>query len=408
MEQKTDRVILHCDMNSFFASVELLSLPELREKPVAVCGNPENRHGIILAKNEHAKKFGVVTAETVWQARKKCPELVLVPPHRDRYEYYCGCLNELYQKYTDLVEPFSIDESWLDVTASLSLFGSGKDIADQIRAAVKKEMGLTLSVGVSFNKIFAKMGSDYRKPDATTVISRENFKKLLWPLPVENMFFVGEATAEKLNRIGIKSIGDLAAADEELLSDLFGKQGRMLSCYANGRDESPVAPASQKREVKSVGNGLTFKRDLRGENEFRMAVLSLSDTVAVRLRRHGLTCGGVKIDIKDPNFRVTSRQKQLSYRTNTAEEISRAAMELLENSWGFEKPVRLLTVTAIQLSAEEKEEQISFLDDGAGRREKAGKAERMMDEIRKRFGSHAITYGGLLNNELGIDIKEKK
>lgn len=156
MEQKTDRVILHCDMNSFFASVELLSLPELREKPVAVCGNPENRHGIILAKNEHAKKFGVVTAETVWQARKKCPELVLVPPHRDRYEYYCGCLNELYQKYTDLVEPFSIDESWLDVTASLSLFGSGKDIADQIRAAVKKEMGLTLSVGVSFNKILRR------------------------------------------------------------------------------------------------------------------------------------------------------------------------------------------------------------------------------------------------------------
>ena len=202
-----DRVILHCDMNGFFASVELLSRPDLRDRPVAVCGNPENRHGIILAKNEPAKKYGVVTAETIWQARKKCPDLVLLPPHYDKYSEFCRLINGIYQQYTDQVEPFSIDESWLDVTASQKLFGTGREIADAIRNRVKKELGLTLSAGVSFNKFFAKMGSEYKKPDATTEITRENFRELLWPLPIEEMFFVGFSTAQRLRGIGVDTIG---------------------------------------------------------------------------------------------------------------------------------------------------------------------------------------------------------
>ena len=207
MNHTVNRVILHCDMNGFYASVELLDYPQLRDKPMAVCGDPESRHGIILAKNEIAKQYGIVTAETLWQARKKCPELQTVPPHHQKYQYYSRLINDIYLQYTDMVEPFSVDESWLDVTASQKLFGSGRQIADKIRHQVKKELGLTLSAGVSFNKIFAKMGSDYKKPDATTVITLENYKELLWPLDIRDLFFVGKATADKLQGIGIHTIG---------------------------------------------------------------------------------------------------------------------------------------------------------------------------------------------------------
>ena len=259
-----DRVILHCDMNGFYASVELLDRPDLVNKPMAVCGNPESRHGIILAKNEIAKGFGVVTAETIWQARRKCPDLQLVAPHHDKYKAYSRKINQVYLQYTNMVEPFSIDESWLDVTASQQLFGSGVEIADQIRERIKAELGLTLSVGVSYNKIFAKMGSEYKKPDATTEITRQNYRDLLWPMDVGEMFFVGSATAEKLRSMGIYTIGDLARAKPPALEALLGKHGWMLHKYANGMDEEPVALYDQREQVKSVGNGITFKRNLQG------------------------------------------------------------------------------------------------------------------------------------------------
>ena len=236
-----DRTILHCDMNGFYASVELLDHPELRGTPMAVCGNPENRHGIILAKNEIAKKYGVTTAETLWQARKKCPPLQVVPPHHEKYRHYSKLINKLYLEFTDMVEPFRVDESWLDVTASLRLFGSGKEIADKIRATVRERLGLTLSAGVSFNKIFAKMGSDYKKPDATTVISRENFKNILWPMDINSMFFVGRSTAEKLKTRGINTIGQLALSDRKMIISILGKQGGLIHDYANGLDDTPVS-----------------------------------------------------------------------------------------------------------------------------------------------------------------------
>jgi DNA polymerase-4 len=399
-----DRVILHCDMNSFFASVELLDHPELRQVPVAVSGSPDSRHGIILAKNEAAKKYGVVTAETIWQALKKCPDLRFLPPHHEKYREFSQKINKIYLEYTDMVEPFSVDESWLDVTASQKLFGSGPEIADKIRQRVHQELGLTLSAGVSYNKIFAKMGSDYKKPDATTVISRENYRDILWPLPVGEMFFVGWATAEKLRSVEIDTIGALARADADALEKLLGKQGPVLRAYARGEDESPVCLYDQRDKIKSVGNGFTFSRNLRGEDDIMTALVSLSDTVAGRLRKYQLKAYGVKVDIKDPAFKTISRQKQLELPTNLADEIRKNAMDIIRSSWRLQDPIRLLTVTAINLVDETESEQLSFFTNIDGGREKSESIERTMDAIRSKFGDSSISYGQILGNDIGIDL----
>lgn len=395
-------------MDGFYASVELLNHPELKNVPVAVCGNPENRHGIILAKNTHAKKYGVKTAETVWQAKKKCPSLYLLPPHHHKYKEYSLRINEIYQRFTDLVEPFSIDESWMDVSASLKLFGTGREIADTIRETIKRELGLTLSVGVSFNKIFAKMGSDYNKPDGTTVISRDNYKQLLWPMNVRNMFFVGSATADKLNKSGIHTIGDLALADAGLLSALLGKQGRMLHEYANGLDSSPVSHYAEREKIKSVGNGTTFRRNLQGIDDIKVAVAALSDTVASRLRKYQMKGAGVKVDIKNPDFKVISRQKQLASPTNLAEEIFRQAISIIQTSWRLQDPIRMLTITAINLCDENSDQQLSLFDTDSRSQEKGERVERTIDSIRAKFGDNAITFGRVLNNDIGIDMEDHR
>ena len=402
-----DRIILHCDMDSFFASVELLDYPELRDKPVAVCGNPENRHGIILAKNTPAKKFKVRTAETVWQALKKCPDLILLPPHHEKYKEYSIKINEIYQRFTDMVEPFSIDESWLDVTASQNLFGTGKEIADTIRETIRTELGLTVSIGVSYNKIFAKMGSDYNKPDGTTVISRDNYKDILWPMDIRDMFFVGSATADKLNRTGIRTIGDLACSSRSMLTSLLGKHGGMLYDYANGCDDSPVRLFSEREKIKSVGNGTTFSRDLVGINDIKTAVTSLADTVASRLRKYQMKCYGVKVDIKDPSFKVISRQKQLTAPTNLEEDIFRASVEIIEYSCNMKDPIRLLTITGINLCGEDEDVQLSLFDTENRNSEKGEKMERAMDDIRKKFGDTSITFGRILKNDIGLQDKKK-
>ena len=393
-----ERTILHCDLNSFYASVELLDHPELAGKPAAVCGDPDSRHGVILAKNEPAKAMGVKTAETVWQARKKCPGLVLLKAHHDKYHEYSQKVNAIYDRCTDLVEPFSIDESWLDVTGSLPLFHTdGKGLADMLRQQVRQELGLTISVGVSFNKVFAKMGSDYKKPDATTVITRENYRSLLWPLPVTDLIFVGRAAAKTLGDYGIRTIGDLAAADRATLSALLGKQGLTLHDYATGAEHAPVIPASELPPPKSVGNGLTFPRNLVGWEELRAGVALLSDEVAARLRRLDMKCATVNIAVRDPNFKDISRQKGLSAPTWLAREITQAAMELLKLSWSPKAPVRALTVTAQSLlPAHMAAEQLDLLSpDAAPRREKVEKLERAMDGIRDRYGKEAISTARL-------------
>ena len=388
-----DRVIFHCDLNSFYASVDLLSHPELRHLPVAVCGDPKSRHGIILAKNEPAKRFQVKTAETVWQAREKCPDLVLLPAHHDKYRDFSRRVNQLYQEYTDLVEPFGIDESWLDVTGTLHLFGGDpKTLADEIRNRVRRELGLTISVGVSFNKVFAKLGSDYKKPDATTVISREDFRAMVWPLPVTDLLYVGRAVASAFQKFGIRTIGDLAAFDREALFALLGKNGAQLHDFAQGLDRTPVAPAGQAEPPKSVGNGLTFARNLTGAEEIRAGIVMLADQVAARLRRHGMKCGGVALTIRDPGFRDISRQRRLSVPTCLAQEIGQAAWELARSCWSMEAPVRALTVTALYLlPQEEAGAQLDlFHGEQDQKRERLEKLAGAMDAIRAKYGKGAI------------------
>ena len=389
-----ERVIFHCDLNSFYASVELLSHPELRHLPVAVCGDPESRHGIILAKNEPAKAFGVKTAETIWQAKKKCPRLVLLPAHHSLYREYSRKVNEIYRGYTDLVEAFGIDESWLDLTGTLHLFGGDPAaLADRLRERVREELGLTISVGVSFNKVFAKLGSDYKKPDATTVITRENYRELVWPLPVTDLLYVGRAAARTFEKFGVRTIGDLAAFDRETLFQMLGKNGAQLHDFACGLDTSPVAPALQYTPPKSVGNGLTFSRNLKGREEISAGITRLSHEVAARLRRHRMKCQGVSLAIRDPGFRDISRQQRLEVPTCLAREIARAAMELAESCWNMDSPVRALTVTAIYLLPEEEAgAQLELWpDDRERRRERLERLEGTMDAIRARYGSGAIS-----------------
>ncbi len=391
-----DRIILHCDLNCFFASVELLSHPDLRHLPVAVCGDPSSRHGIILAKNEPAKRCGVQTAETIWQAKKKCPSLVLLPPHHDRYRVYSKQVNAIYEQYTDLVEPFGIDESWLDVTGSLHLFGGdAAALADTLRHRVREELGLTLSVGVSFNKVFAKLGSDYKKPDATTVISRENWKEIVWPLPVGDLLFVGGAARKLLAQYGVKTIGDLAACPTDMLESLMGKLGTQLHEYACGLDASPVRSRYDREPVKSVGNGTTFPQNLTTWEQVRGGIAVLADSVATRLRRYGLYAGGVQVTVRDPAFRDRSRQTQLSTPTHLIRDITAAAMELTGQLWKPPSPIRALTVTAIHLATpSDAYEQVDlFTAAEAPKRKKQEQLEAAMDHIRSKYGTDAISYG---------------
>lgn len=403
-----ERTILHCDMNGFFASVELLDYPELLNQPMAVCGNPKSRHGIILAKNEIAKAYGIKTAETIWQAKKKCPDLKLVKPHHEKYNFYSKLINDIYYRYTDLVEPFSIDESWLDVTASQNLLGTGIEIADHIRETIKKELGLTLSVGVSFNKIFAKMGSEYKKPDATTVIGPDNFKELLWPLPVGELFYVGNVMSVKMNRLGIKSIGDLALYDKSLIQSQFGKQGLLVHDFANGLENEPVSLSSERRKIKSLGNGITFKRDLESEEDILTAVIALSDTVSSRLRQYGMKATGIKVEIKNPSFQTISRQRQLDNPSNLTEEIKKVALDLISNATKTRFPIRLLTITGINLCDEHDEKQINWFQSMDKNKENTEKLERTLDQIRSKYGIGAINYGQVLNNDIGIDLEEMR
>ena len=393
-----DRVIYHCDCNSFYCSVELLSHPELRCVPTAVCGDPGSRHGIILAKNEPAKKFGVRTAETIWQARQKCPGLVLLPSHHGLYHEYSKKVNAIYDRFTDLIEPFGIDESWLDVTGSLHLFGGDPSaLADRIRNTVREELGLTISVGVSFNKVFAKLGSDYKKPDATTVISRENFKQIVWPLPVTDLLFVGRAAAKVLAQYGVTTVGALAAFDRGALVKLLGKQGGQLWEYANGLENSPVAPAGAYTAPKSVGNGETFSRNLVRRDEITRGVAELADEVAVRLRQCGMKATTLQVTIRDPKFKDICRQKPLDAPVSTARELFQAAMDILTRCWKPGAPIRAITLTAHNLIPEEDAaEQLGlFRDDRPERRERVEKLERTMDVIRSRYGRGAVTVAAL-------------
>lgn len=395
IDRKYNRTILHCDCNNFYASVELLKYPELRDKPVAVAGDPEGRHGIILAKNMIAKKLGVQTAETIWQARRKCPDLILLPPHHDEYEAMSQRINALYMEYTDQVEPFSVDESWLDVTASQQLFGDGPAIADTLRRRVREELGITISVGVADNRWWAKIGSDYKKPDATTVFTRENARELLYPLPIRDMLFVGEAAAQVLLKHGVTTIGHLAENDPAMLTKWLGKQGESLYRMANGEGDSPVRRWGESEPVKSIGNSMTYPHDLVGREKWHAGLMPLCDSVGARLRAQHLKCRVVTIHVKTPTFKVISRQRTLPMPTNLTRQLFHESLSLLEQCWSPDAPIRLLSVTASALCGEDEAipAQLSFLTEVTPDDPKQARMEQAVDSVRRRFGKNVIRPG---------------
>ena len=390
MAKTEERVILHCDLNNFFASVSLLFNPTLRSVPVAVCGDTEQRHGIVLAKNEAAKRCGVKTAEAIFEAKAKCPELVILPPMMDKYKEYSEKAHRIYEEYTDMIEPFGIDECWLDVTGSRLLFGSGEEIADKIRREIKQKLGITVSVGVSFNKVFAKLGSDMKKPDGITVISRENFREKIWRLPISDLLFVGRKTTDRLRSCGICTIGDAAVCSDEMLERLLGKNGLELKRYALGEDNSPVSRQHEKATPKSIGRSVTRQQDFKTPDEIWGMFLSLAREISDSLREQGLYAGGVQVHIRNAALSVKEFSRSYPDSVNGAKIIAERGMELLNEHFGFTEPLRSVGLRAINLRGYQTAIQEDIFGDSE-KRETEEKIESSIYELRKKFGSTSIT-----------------
>ena len=394
------RTILHCDLNSFFASVEVKHRPELKGKAVAVCGAIEDRHGIVLAKTNEAKRCGVKTGEAIWQAKQKCSDLIIVEPHYSWYDEYSNAAREIYYRYTDMVESFGIDECWLDVTASRMLFGDGKRIADMLREDMKHELGLTISVGVSFTKVFAKLGSDMKKPDATTVISYDNFREKVWPLPASEMLGIGPATMRKLSRYGIYTLGHLARTDLEFCTRSLGKPGADLWLNARGMGSDRVSQYNDYAPAKSVGRGNTFPHDLTTDEEVRVRLYFLSEDVAYRLRSAGHAATKVQITIKNEDLISHDFQSPLPYPSQSWAEIAEKAYEIFRSNYRWEKNIRSLTVRAIDLVNEKAPFQTDLFCDQSAR-ERILAREVSVDKIRHRYGSSAIETAACFYYRLG-------
>lgn len=358
-----ERVILHADMNNCYASIEAKLNPKLKGLPLAVCGRREDRHGIVLAKSQEAKVLGVKTGEAIWQAQLKCPNLLIVPPNYDEYLKHSRWARDIYYDYTNQVEPYGIDECWLDVSGSTHIFGKGKDIAEEIRRRIKKELGITVSIGVSFNKIFAKLGSDMKKPNAVTEISKEDFRNKVWSLPVEELLGVGRASKKKLNRLMVFTIGDLAKADPDLLKSKLGINGAYLWNYANGRDYSLVSDRDYREPVKSVGRGITTIEDLENNLEVYRVFRELSFGVSKALRGYGYLAGGIQISVKNKELFSRQYQRQILYPSLSSNILAEEAYELFLERYSWESPIRALTIRAIDLIEEKNGSQLSFYDD---------------------------------------------
>jgi DNA polymerase-4 len=400
--ERMGRSILHVDINNFYASVEIRDDPSLAPFPVAVCGDAEARHGIILAKNYKAKAFGVQTAEAIWQAKQKCPNLVLVPCHFEKYEKVTGESRRLLLTYSDRVEPFGMDEAWLDISPYAPTADAAEEIANEIREKYKKQLGLTASVGVSFNKTFAKLGSDMKKPDATTVITPGNFKTKVWRLPVEDLLFVGRHTQEKLNLRGIRTIGDLAHVDENLVRAWLGKWGTALKLTANGIDPGPVVPMGSEAAVKSIGNSFTSPCDLYTEKEALALLTALSEQVASRLRGSGLLGTVVVLGVRDNALISFERQLKLPRPSSIALELRNAAHRLLMENYDFLRPIRSLGVRATGLIPENSPQQLDFFTDHE-QREKRLTAERAVDSVREKYGKKSLLAGRVFAQQSAAD-----
>ena len=390
---KNDRVILHSDCNGFYASVECLHNPKIRNMPVAVSGDAENRHGIILAKNEIAKKYGIKTGEAIWQAKLKCPELVTVPPHFDLYKRFSNMARRIYSDYTDKIESFGLDESWLDVTENIN--GNGFEIACEISSRIKKELGITVSIGVSFNKIFAKFGSDYKKPDAITCITRDNFKNIVWNSPAEDLLYVGRATKRKLNNIGIYTIEDIAKTSPDILRKLLGKWGDLIYGFANGYDSSPVAHMNENSEVKSIGNSTTTPRDMKTFEDVKIVMYVLCDSVCRRMRQQGFMAKTVGISVRDNELNTFNRQQALDDYTNLTKVITDNALRLFKKSYNMQKPLRSIGISVTDFVHDNIPHQMSLLNNEKNILQNE-ELDKTVDKLKLRFGNYIVRPAVLL------------
>ena len=401
-----ERIILHSDCNSFYASVECLHHPEIREKPVAVGGDIEQRHGIILAKNQLAKQFHVSTGEAIWQAKQKCPELIVLPPNFPLYLRFSRLARDIYLDYSNRVEPFGLDEAWLDITSSENQKDKGERTAHEIRKRIREELGITVSIGVSYNKIFAKLGSDYRKPDAVTMITKENYRQIAWPLPVSDLLYVGPATKRKLNGFGVHTIGELAQTPVEILRSKFGKIGDVLWCFSNGLDSSPVADFQNQPVVKSIGNSTTAPRDLERDEDVKIILYVLADSVARRLREQGLKGRTIHISVRDNSLFSFTRQKSLLSYTNLTGEIAGETLSLFREHYQWKRPVRSIGISVSDLEAGTICSQTGLFCDEV-KREKMERLDNAVDRLKARFGTFAIQPAVLLKDRKlsGFDPK---
>ena len=387
-----ERIILHCDLNNFFASVSLLSNPTLYDMPVAVCGSEQQRHGIVLAKNEIAKKYGVKTAEAIWEAKQKCPELVTLPPDYKKYHEYSRKARDIYARFTDLVEPFGIDECWLDVTGSTLLFGTGEQIAEKIRKTIKSELGITISVGVSFNKVFAKLGSDMKKPDAVTVINRENFKEKVWRLPVSDLLFVGKKTAEKLNQNGIFTVEDITKCDDEMLSRLLGKAGAQLKCYALGEDTALVVPPSEDDIPKSIGRTITPPKDITTVDEVWKIYIGIAEEISDILHSKNLYASTIQVHTRDANLKTKEYSHTLNSPLNTSILLAREALKIFEGNYGWGLPLRSVGFRVTNLKGDNVAFQQNIFGNDSDD-EKQEIIENSILNVRKKFGADSLKRG---------------
>ena len=383
------RHILHIDMNAFYASVECQRHPELRDKPVAVCGSQEDRHGIVLTANYVAKPYGVKTGMAVWQAKQCCPHLVTLPPDMREYIRFSQMAREIYEDYTDQIEAFGLDENWLDVTGSVGLFGSPMTIANEISERIKFELGITASIGIAENKVTAKLGSDYKKPDAITRIEADNYKEMVYPLPVEDLLYVGPATSRNLRTAGITTIGRLAETSPEYLIKRLGKMGGILHMFANGKDNSPVQRTDYVRSIKSVGNSSTTPKDLTTDDDVRLMLLLLAESVASRMRELASRCTVVEVSVRDADLVSFTRQRKLYVPTCSSHEIAKTAFDLFQKNYRWLKPIRSIGVRGSGLIDNTSGLQLSLYQDDI-KRDKWERIDATVDNLRMQYGYMSI------------------
>ena len=403
-----DRTILHSDINCCYAAIEHLHHPELAGKPLAVGGDPEARHGIVLTADYIAKKRGVKTGMALWQAKQMCPEINFISPRMDLYLRFSKMAHEIYAEYTDLQEAYGIDESWLDVTDSVNIKGDGLKIAKDISNRMKSELGITVSIGVSFNKIYAKLGSDYKKPDAITTMYRDEFQQKAWVLPASDLLYVGRSTSAKLQKLGIRTIGDLARTDLQILHAQFGKMGDILWSFANGYDDSPVKYEDAHAPIKSIGNSTTTPRDLVDEQDVKIVLTVLAESVAARLRENGFKCRVVEISVRDNELFSFTRQRKIDHATNVTREIAEEAFRLFQENYNWQKPIRSVGVRGADLVNDNYWEQIDLFS-SVEFREKQMKVDEAVDDIRRRFGFYSVQRGLMYFDKMlsAVDAKSE-